>query len=57
MDHDIITSEIIQQSTNNFFVETEINKKYSEYNTDNLGQPVMSRPQGHGMVSNERYVP
>ena len=50
MDHDVITSEIIQQSTNNQFVN-EINKKYSEYNSDNSkGQHgVMSRPEGHGV--------
>ena len=51
MDHDVITSEILQQSTSNTFVEDEINKKYSDYNTDNsTGQPgVMSRPEGHGV--------
>ena len=51
MDHDVLTSEILQQSTNNNFVETEINNKYADYNTDNSkGQHgVMSRPEGHGV--------
>ena len=35
MDHDVLTSDILQQSTENNFVQEEINKKYSDYNTDN----------------------
>ena len=46
MDHDVLTSDILQQSTENNFVQEEINKKYSDYNTDNSKRQhgVMLRP-------------
>ena len=58
MDHDVLTSEILQQSTNNNFVEDEIKNRYSDYNTDNSkGQHgVMSRPEGHGVWFPMKYV-
>ena len=35
MDHDVLTSDILQQSTDNNFVQEEINKKYS-YSPDQI---------------------
>ena len=35
MDHDVLTPEILKQSTNNNFVECEIGNRYKEFNTDN----------------------
>ena len=51
MDHDVLTSEILKQSTNNNFVECEIGNRYKEFNTDNSSAQhgVTSRPEGHGV--------
>ena len=51
MDHDVLTPEILKQSTNNNFVECEIGNRYKEFNTDNSSAQhgVTSRPEGHGV--------
>ena len=49
MDHDVITSEMLEQSTNNQFVNEEISEAYKNFNSDNssLQHGVTPRPEGH----------
>ena len=51
MDHDVITSKMLEQSTNNQFVNEEISEAYKNFNSDNssLQHGVTPRPEGHGV--------